>query len=157
MNQGAHLPDDSEVVASWDRAIDCDRPDKRRMTKVTSFTGGTPLYHLFRDYCISRSVKHKRWVLWETIEDEDASSFACTTYAPVAYGPLSIGNRKRAAMTLLRALWELHRETGYDHPHCMDTYEANGLLTDAEIRAILAEVWVECPLLNEAGMTRRND
>jgi hypothetical protein len=126
--------------------IQCGKPDKSRFTKILSFEGGTPGYFLSRNYQLSKSPNQKNWILWESIEDEKATSCSCVTYQAVACVPLEVGEATRAAKTLLSALWEKHRD-GRDSPNCMDSFEADGILSDAEIRSLLISVWPSCPLV----------
>lgn len=137
--------------ADGDLPVDCGEADEVEMMLVLDFVGGSHGCELFRDYQISKNPTNTHWVLWETIEDEEATSAACITYAPVATAPLEIGDDREAAEALLLALWAAHRDGGYDQPNCMDSYSPSGLLSDEEVRAILAKIWPDSPLLDDAS------
>jgi hypothetical protein len=138
----------SILVDPWadgDLTIDCGEPDEVEMTSVLDFVGGTPGYHLFRDYQLGRNPSGTHWVLWESIEDEFSTSAACVTRVPVAASPVGAEDQRTAAKSLLLALWAAHHDIGYAQPNCMDSYSADGLLSEEEVHAMLTEVWAKSP------------
>jgi hypothetical protein len=131
--------------------VDCGEPDEVEMTSVLDFVGGTPGYHLFRDYQIGQNPEGTHWVLWESIEDEFANSAACITRVPVAASPLEMGDQRTAAKSLLLALWATHHDIGYAQPNCMDSYLPNGLLSEDEVHSMLTKIWAKSPFEDDVS------
>ena len=121
--------------------------DRDQAQLVLSFEGGTPGCTLCRQYRIGKNPARTHWILWESIEDEEATAFSCVTFEPVGSLEDAGEDASKAAMALLLGLWEEHESTGYDKPNCMDFYSAEGLLNTKEIDAILERVWPNSDLL----------
>lgn len=121
-------------------------PHARRPPKTSelifSFQGGTPYYYVWREYRLSEQRQRRKWLLWESVEGEN-TDVVCTDWLVPACCDAKGISAKEAACHLLLAVWEQHREWGYDGPNCMDADEidAYGLLSDLEVKLMLEIVW----------------
>ena len=48
---------------------------------------------------------------------------------------------EEAAKTLLKALWQAHKDRGYDHPNMLDSVSEGALLTVEDVEAIIHDVF----------------
>ena len=136
---------------------DCWLSEVDGLQLIFSYLGGGCLGSSYGDYWIEEDDTGSGWRLWQTYHDyedtrdededeeneeneDDAASDGDRIFMS-AYCAGRVLTAREAARTLLTALWEVHKNRGYDHPNMLDSVTDAALLEIEDVQVIIREIF----------------